>query len=565
MSDALPSGQPLQPGSPIEADIKEHSLPVTSPESADGDGLGHSMKPWEIHLAFASLATGGFLAALDQTITSTSMPTIASEFHSLNEQSWIATSYLITSTVFQPFFGRASDLWGCKATLITAILLFEFGSLMTATAQNYVWLCCARAVAGIGGAGLLVVIMIMISQMVPIRERGRYMGVMYARLALANVLGPVLGGIFTHDVSWRWCFYINLPIGGLAIVIILSLFNKMPDQKKKKVTLADIDFGGIVILSVSVVLLLLALAWGGVIYPWSSRQVIALLVVGGALIPVFVVYEMRVPSTPIIPLTMFRHRNVVMATTNYFFTNMVVYGLAAYIPTYFQLVKGDTQLVSGLELLPYILPLSISSVVVGILIQKTGWVRPWLWAGGIVNLLGSGLCILINQRTPRGPEFAFLIIAGVGMGFVFQTNTVAAQSQAESGELASITTMTMWSKSLGGIVGISVQGSIIQNVLNSHILGNPVSAPYIQASESVTLLRQAPVQVQAIVRMAYGEAFSSMMIATTALVAMGFLSSLFAGPVPLGKKSKRGDNGTRSDDIELGNAAQEKVRAAKTG
>lgn len=548
------SPAPTTEKSSVRLSADESSIAKEQPpqeNSVEINGLSHNMKPWEIHLAFLSLAMGGFLAALDQTIVSTSMPTIASEFDHLNEQSWIATSYLLTSTVFQPFFGRASELWGCKAMLFTAIFLFEFGSLMTATAQNFIWLCCARAVAGIGGAGLMVIIIIMISQMVPLRDRGRYMGVMYARLALANVLGPVLGGIFTRDVTWRWCFYINLPIGGLAIAVIFFLLNKIPDRKKENVTLRDIDFGGIAILSVCVVCLLLALSWGGTMYPWSSTRVIVLLAIGAALIPVFILYENYVPPSPVIPLSMFHHRNVITSTVNYFFTNIAVYGLALYIPTYFQLVKGDSQLISGIELLPYILPLSFFSVLVGMLVSKTGWVRPWLMAGGAVNLIGTGLCILFNGTTPRGAEFAFLIIAGCGMGFVYQTNTIAAQSQVQRGELASVTTMTMWSKSLGGIVGISVQGSIIQNVLTKRVLANPVSAPYLYAVSSVALLQQAPAEVQHIVRQAYGAAFSRMMIATTALVAVGFIASLFTVRVKLNKKVKA----KKSDETDEAAAA----------
>ncbi|KAF8884284.1 MFS general substrate transporter [Gymnopilus junonius] len=451
------------------------------------------------------------------------MPTIASQFNELDSQSWIATSYLLTSTVFQPFFGRASDLFGSKAMLIISVILFEFGSLMTATAQNFIWLCCGRAVAGIGAAGLMVVIMIMVSQLVPIRERGRYMGVMYARYALANVLGPV-------NVTWRWCFYINLPVGGVAMAI--------PDRPEKGVTIADIDFGGIAILSISVVSFLLALSWGGVIVPWSSHQVVALLAVGGGLIPVFILYEMRVPKTPVIPLAMFRHRNVVAATLNYLFIHASVYGLAVYIPTYYQLVKFDSQIISGLELLPYILPLSLSSVVVGILVSRSGWVRPWLWIGGLVNLVGTGLCILFNGNQAKGPEFVILVITGLGMGFIYQTNTIAAQSQVTRDELASVTTMTMWSKSLGGIIAISIQGSIIQNVVSNRILSNPLSAPYIEAVESISNLYQVPAEVRAIIRQAYGAAFSKMMIVTTALVAVGYVASLGMGRVVMTKKQK---------------------------
>jgi len=258
----------------------------------------------------------------------------------------------------------------------------------------------------------------------------------------------------------------------------MSIFlHKIPNKKKDNVTLADIDFGGVFLLAVSIVSLVLALSWGGTTYAWSSPLIIALLAVFGSLIPVFVLYENYVPHIPVIPLSMFRHRNVVTSTVNYLFIHMSLYGFAAYLPTYFQLVKFDSTLLSGLQLLPYLLPMSMAAIVVGILISRTGWVRPWLLGGGFLNLVGTGLCILFNTRTKKGLEFVFLVLTGIGMGFVYQSNTLSAQSQVSHGELASVTTMTMWSKSLGGIVGIAVQGSVIQNFVGRRVLADPVSAP----------------------------------------------------------------------------------------
>ncbi|CCM06470.1 uncharacterized protein FIBRA_08735 [Fibroporia radiculosa] len=509
---------------------------------AEIHGLAHSMKPWEIHVTFFSLAIGGFLAALDQTIVSTSMPTIASEFFALNQQSWIATSYLLTNTVFQPFFGRACELWGCKAVLFVSITIFKFGSLMTATAQNFIWLCCARAVAGIGGAGLMVSIMIMISQMVPLRERGRYMGVMYARVTLASVLGPVLGGIFTHDVTWRWCFYINLPIGSTAVLVLLFFIPKVPSAPRPaSVGLRDIDLLGIALLSASVTALLLALTWGSGVYPWGSARIIALLAAGAGLIPLFVLWKRRVRAcgrVPVIPLEMFRHRNVVASTVNYFFTHMSLFGITVYVPTYFQLVKGDSQLISGLELLPFVVPLSFSSVLVDHLVVRTGWVRPWLWAGGAIFTLGAGLGALIDATTPRGEALAILAVAGSGMGFVYQTNTLSAQGQVGRGELPRVTTMTMWSKSLGGIIGIAVMGTILQNVLVARVRADPRTAPYAQDMDSTALLARVPPRVQYLVRGDYGVTFSRMMLAATAFAAAGLAVLLFAQHVPLDRRAK---------------------------
>ncbi|KIK63267.1 hypothetical protein GYMLUDRAFT_163208 [Collybiopsis luxurians FD-317 M1] len=426
--------------------------------------------------SWSSLAVAGFLASLDQTIVSTSMPTIASHFNALNSQSWIATSYLISSTCFQPVFGRFCDLWGCKLMLLVSIGLFEFGSVLTATAKNFVWLCCGRATAG-------TLIFVLIAKcvpripMVPLRERGRYTGVMFARIALASALGPVLGGVFTTSVSWRWAFYINLPIGGVATLVVLSLWTKIPDSKLASVKVSDIDFVGVIILTASVVALSLSLTWGGVTYPWKSPQVIALLSVGFALIPLFIVYEMKVPEVPIIPMSIFKYRNVVGAATNYFFIHWGLYGLSVYLPTFFQLVKGDDQLISGFELLAYVIPILPMSFTVGILISRTGWVRPYLWSGGAVNLIGTGCCILFTSKTSKAAEFVILIVTGMGIGFVFQANTICGQSQVKRSELASAVTMVTWSRTLGGLFAIPAEGAVIQNIVNRKVEGNSVTAP----------------------------------------------------------------------------------------
>ncbi|KAH9920002.1 MFS general substrate transporter [Epithele typhae] len=484
------------------------------------------------------------------------MPTVASEFNALPHKAVrISLAYLLTSTVFQPIFGRGTDLYGSRLMLFLSIAFFDLGTLFCAIATDFIWFCCGRAIAGIGAAGLLVVCMIIISQMVPLRDRGKFVGAMYARTAIATVLGPVLGGIFSA-INWRWCFYISLILSAPAVIVLLLFVKKIPNRKRPGVSFKDVDFGGILLIFACVVSLCLSLSWGGTTFPWNSPIVISLLCVGVVLIPVYIFYEMRVPRYPVIPLQMFRIRNVTASTGNYFFSSVSMYGLSAYIPSYYQLVRGDSQLVSGLEVLPYVGTIVIFSTLVGYIMSWTGRTRPWLWMGGLVNIVANGLLIMLNGKLPRAVEYVFLALSGAGVGFIAQTNTVSAQSKVSRELLASVTTMTMWSKSLGGIVGIAMQGSIIQNVFLNQMKADPEAAPYIDQLQAVSNIQSLPLDVRTKASQSYGKAFETMMIATLPFVIVGFLFSLTAEEADLGRRS----GGKKKDeDEEKGNAPKVEV------
>ncbi|RDX54509.1 MFS general substrate transporter [Lentinus brumalis] len=495
----------------------------------------------EIHLVFLALSVAAFLGSLDQTIIATAMPTIASEYDALPQQSWIALAYLLTSTVFQPVFGRGTDLYGSRSMLFLSIIVFDIGSLFCAVARNYIWFCCGRAIAGIGAAGLLRSILAgrVYDHNQPDGSPPRYVGAMYARTAIAIVIGPVLGGIFTR-FNWRWCFWINLVFSGPAIGVLLVFVKKIPNRKRPGVTFKDVDFGGIILIAVCVVTLCMGLTWGGTTYPWNSPVIISLLVVGGILVPVYILYELYIPQFPIVPLEMFRIRNVTASTGNYFFTSVSIYGLAAYVPSYYQLVRGDNQLVSGLEILPYVGTMIIFTTIVGQLMSWSGRTRPWLWAGGLVNLIANGLLIMLNGTLPRAVEYVFLAMSGAGVGFIAQTNTVSAQSKVSRELLASVTTMTMWSKSLGAIIGIAVQGSIIQNVFLNNMLADSEASQYLPQLQALSGIRSLPEHIQMLASQSYGKAFGTMMIATVPFVAVGFLISLTAEEADLDRKSGKG-------------------------
>ncbi|KZT62502.1 MFS general substrate transporter [Calocera cornea HHB12733] len=485
------------------------------------------MTKLQLKLTLFSLSAVGFLANLDTLIVATAMPTIASQFNSLNQQSWLALSYLLTSTVFQPLFGRATDLIGSRSVLFASVFVFEFGSLLCAVSQNFIWLCAARAVAGIGGAGIMVVIMVIVSQVVPLRERGNYMGIMYARLLLAVVLGPLFGGIFA-SFDWRWCFWINLIIAVPAVAILVTFAKKLPHTVKPDMSWLDIDFGGMLLLGVSVVSVCLAFNWGGTAYAWNSKIVIALLVVGFTLVPLFVAWEIKVPRYPLIPMTMFRFRNVTTSAANNFFTASALQGVFIYLPSYYQLVRHDKQIISGLEVLPFIVPMLVTSTIAGKLMARTGSVRSVMWIGGIFTLLGTGLLIMLNGRHTRAVEYVLVALTGMGAGFLIQTPTLSAQSQVTRDLLATVTTMSMWSRSLGAIIGVAMQGSIITNSFKRSLLASAAAAPYITQLLEVDNVSSLPANVQSIAALAYGSAFQMMMVGTTAFCAAGLSVSLIA-------------------------------------
>ncbi|EJU02243.1 MFS general substrate transporter, partial [Dacryopinax primogenitus] len=422
------------------------------------------------------LAVVGFLANLDTSIVATAMPTIASEFNSLNQQAWIALSYLLTNTVFQPMWGRATDLIGSRTVLFVSVFIFELGSLLCAVSKNFIWLCCARAVAGLGGAGIMIVIMVIVSQLVPLRERGNYMGIMYARIVIATILGPLLGGIFV-SFDWRWCFWINLVISVPALAILVAFIKKLPYATKPDVSWLDIDFGGLVILGVCVTAICLAFNWGGIVYEWDSPVIVALLVVGWVLVPVFIIYEIKIPRLPVIPMKMFKFRNVTTTTVNNFFTASALMGVFIYLPSYYQIVRHDKQVISGLEVLPYVMPLLLTSTLSGLIIARTGTVRGILWIGGLINLLGTGLLIMLNGQHPRAVEYVLLVLTGLGGGFLMQSTILSAQSQVTRDLLATVTTMAMWSRSMGGILSVAMQGSIITNLFKRSLLANSSAIP----------------------------------------------------------------------------------------
>lgn len=471
-----------------------------------------------------------FLSSLDQTIVSTALPTIASQFNSLNNVSWVATSYLLTSTAFQPLYGKFSDIFGRKAILLFAVGVFTLGSILCGAAQSMVMLIVCRALAGLGGGGIMSIAMIIVSDIVSLRDRGKYQGFFGGAFALSSVLGPLLGGVFTDHASWRWAFYINIPIAAITILTTI-FFLRLPVPKGSlKEKLRRIDYVGTVLLIGAVVLLLLATNWGGSTYPWNSGPIIGCYIGGGVLAIGFIIVEGWFAREPIAPGRFFRMRDVIINFLALFFLGMSFFGLIFYLPMFFQVLRGDSATIAGLETLPFIGGLLVASIGGGFLVSKTGMAKPFMIIGAAFLILGTGLLSSLDVNSNRGKQLGYQVFAGLGIGFVLQTATVAVQAAVDIKDMASATALLTFFRSIGGVVGIAIVGAIFNNKLSSGIIARLPSLPLEDIEKlvnSVEAIHQSPPDVRDAAILAYMEAFH--LVYTICIPFAGIAFLLFLG------------------------------------
>ncbi|KAG0346860.1 hypothetical protein BG004_000665 [Podila humilis] len=488
-----------------------------SPEADDDTPAPLFYKPptREFVLIIIALSLNVFLASLDQIIVSTSIPSITREFNSLSDISWLATAYMMTATATQPLYGKLSDIFGRKTTMLFANIVFLVGSAICGWANSMTMLILGRAVAGIGAGGLLGMVFIIMSDMLDMRERGKYIGFVGVIFSLSSVIGPVLGGAFADHLTWRWSFWINLPFGCISLTFI-AIFLNLPIPKG---TFAEkikrVDFLGSSVLVLAVILILLPLSWGGSKYPWNSGVVIGLLCAGFLCTGLFVLVEWKVPKEPTLPIHIFKIRNLWSVYGSLFVGGMAFFSILFYMPIYFQVVKDESAMVGGFETLPFVLGLTITATASGIWVLKRGTYAFFIPIGN-----------LLLTDTKRVVTVFVLMIGGIGWGCTVQSTTLAVQAAAKPKYMATVTVLIQFMRVMGQVFGVAVVGAIFNNKLESSIKSKfPFDEKIMLVAQDYKIIQQyGPVERQWI----YDSFVSSLQYVYYAAIALSVVATVIS-------------------------------------
>jgi EmrB/QacA subfamily drug resistance transporter len=416
---------------------------------------------------FGALMLGMFLAALDQTIVSTALPTIVGDLGGLAHLSWVVTSYLLASTASTPLYGKLGDMYGRKPVFLAAILIFLAGSMLSGLSQSMGELIGFRALQGIGAGGLMVGAQAIIADIVPPRDRGRYMGLIGSVFAVASVAGPLLGGFLVEAISWRWVFYVNMPIGVLAVLVVtFRLHLRTPAQRHA------IDYLGAGLLTAGVSALILVTTWGGNEYAWGSGIIVGLAAAGVALLAMFIWQERRA-AEPIVPLELFRSSVFRVATSLGFFIGLAMFGAIIFIPLFLQLVYGVSPTSSGLRMLPLMAGLLGASVISGRVISRVGRYKRFPIAGTAITTLGMFLLSRLEVDTPPWLASVYMLVVGIGIGLVMQVLVLVVQNDAPARDVGVATSTATFFRSMGGSLGVALFGAIFASRLGDELTGLP--------------------------------------------------------------------------------------------
>ncbi|MFI7434474.1 DHA2 family efflux MFS transporter permease subunit [Micromonospora haikouensis] len=417
------------------------------------------LHPRQLRLLMFGLMTGMLLAALDQTIVGTALPTIVGELGGIDHYSWVVTAYLLASTASTPLYGKMADLYGRRPVFLFSIGTFLLGSLLAGLSQDMTQLIVTRGVQGLGAGGLMTLAFTIISDVVSPRERGRYQGLFGAVFGIASVAGPLVGGYFA-EANWRWIFYLNVPLAILAIVVCYHVMRLIPFQRREHA----IDWLGAALLVAGVSCLLLALSWGGNSYAWGSAVIIGLFVAGAVLGGLFLLQEARV-AEPILPLRLFRSRTFALANGAGFVLGLVMFGSIIFIPLYLQIVKGASPTRSGLLMLPMMAGIIVTSILTGRAMTRIGRYKWFPVAGSAVLLAGMLLFTRLAVDTSLWVAFGYLTVIGVGLGLSMQSLILAVQNSVGPRDLGAGTSSATFFRSLGGSFGVAILGAVLSSRL----------------------------------------------------------------------------------------------------
>ncbi|PFG44445.1 EmrB/QacA subfamily drug resistance transporter [Isoptericola jiangsuensis] len=488
-------------------------------QTADPRALPQS-KVWAI---FAGLMLAMLLAALDQTIVSTALPTIVSDLGGADHLSWVVTAYMLASTATTVLWGKLGDLLGRKELFILCIVIFLVGSMLCGTSTTMGQLIGWRALQGVGGGGLMVLSQAIIGDVVSPRERGRYQGLFGAVFGVSSVAGPLLGGFFVDNLSWQWVFYINVPIGVVALVVVASVLPRITPGTRPR-----IDYGGILLLAFVSTSIVLVTSLGGTVWGWDSVTTYAWAVAGVVALVAFLLVERRA-TEPVLPLRLFSNKVFSVAAVVGFVSGFAMFGAITYLPLYLQTVKGSTPTASGLEMTPMMLGLLLTSIVSGQLITRTGRYKPYPIIGTATTAVGLYLLSLMDRDTSTLQAAASMFVLGLGLGLVNQVLVIAVQNAVAYRDLGTATSGATYFRTIGSSVGVAVFGTIFANRLATNLTTAPPAGATDACSPdaleaSVAGIAQCPPEVQGWFLDGYTETLQTVFLfaVPVALVAFAF-------------------------------------------
>jgi EmrB/QacA subfamily drug resistance transporter len=491
-----------------------------------------------ILLVFAGLMVTMLLASLDQMIFSTALPTIVGELDGVNHMLWVTTAYILASTITLPVYGKLGDLIGRKGLFIMAIAIFMVGSIIGGLAHNMTWLIAGRAVQGLGGGGLLILAQAIIADVVPARQRGKYMGIMGGVFAISSVAGPLLGGWFTDSIGWRWAFWMNIPLGILAIASA-AFFLRLPKNTNRN---PRIDVAGISLLAIASTCLVLVTTWGGNTYDWNSPVIIG-LIVGAIVAGISFVFVERRAAEPIMPLHLFRQRNFNLTTIVGLIIGVAMFGALAYLPTYLQMVTGANATQAGLLMIPLMAALLITSIVSGQLVSKTGRYK-WFPITGMV-LVGISL-FLLSTMTPTLAVWiicGYLAIMGLGLGMSMQILILIVQNTFPVTEVGTATASNNYFRQIGASLGSAIVGSLfvakLTELLGERLPAGGTSAEGGNNSLTPAVVRDLPQALHDVIVGAYNDALTPVFLYMVPLVVVGLILLFFVVEKPLATTIER--------------------------